>query len=363
MSYGMDIGLLSRINENIMDDESKRIFSARLMYSMTGDVDYLSEPAGRFKNKVTADKRWEMFVPILGEKARANGLMLYGAGSFGEKILELTGDVSWKGIIDKSPSCDALKGIPVVSLDEYLKKDCCECIVISSKRYYEDIQADLKLCGIGQDRIIDGTVLYDLTEGAQYFDLEELPHSDVREIFLDVGCCDGMSSVGFMKWCDRNGYCYCFEPDENNIRLIEKVLSDKGVLLDEDYSLIRKGAWDKETELSFVSSGDHTSHVVESNVKSEALSAETIPVTTIDKAIGDKPVTFVKMDIEGSELRALHGAKNTIIRNKPKLAISVYHKPEDIWEIPEYIMELRPDYRFYLRHYSFDVYETVLYAI
>ena len=52
------------------------------------------------------------------------------------------------------------------------------------------------------------------------------------------------------------------------------------------------------------------------------------------------------------------------IRNrKPKLAICVYHKAGDILEIPTFILQLRPDYQLYLRHYSFEQSETVLYAI
>lgn len=73
--------------------------------------------------------------------------------------------------------------------------------------------------------------------------------------------------------------------------------------------------------------------------------------------------SYIKMDIEGAELKALEEARNTIVNYKPKLAICVYHKPEDIIEIPLYIHKIVPEYRFYLRHHSKTAEETVLYAI
>ena len=73
-------------------------------------------------------------------------------------------------------------------------------------------------------------------------------------------------------------------------------------------------------------------------------------------------VDFIKMDIEGSELRALQGAENCLKIFKPKLAISLYHKVEDFFEIPLYLDGLGLGYRFYLDHYTIHAGETVLYA-
>ena len=87
-----------------------------------------------------------------------------------------------------------------------------------------------------------------------------------------------------------------------------------------------------------------------------------VQVTAMDEVIKDR-VSFIKMDIEGAELRALRGAKYLIQKYKPKLAISIYHKPEDIIDIPNYIVDLVPEYKFYIRQYSYGYCETVLYAI
>ena len=83
----------------------------------------------------------------------------------------------------------------------------------------------------------------------------------------------------------------------------------------------------------------------------------------IDDIIDNEKIpTFIKMDVEGAEKNAILGAENTISRYKPRLAISIYHKPKDIIEIPTLLKELVPEYKFAIRHYSTNVYETVLYA-
>ncbi len=71
------------------------------------------------------------------------------------------------------------------------------------------------------------------------------------------------------------------------------------------------------------------------------------------------------MDIEGSEYEALLGLKNKIKKYKPKLAISVYHNNDHLWQIPKLIYELNPDYKFYLRYYGGPILPTeyILYAI
>lgn len=87
-----------------------------------------------------------------------------------------------------------------------------------------------------------------------------------------------------------------------------------------------------------------------------------ITCDAIDDLCARDKVTFIKMDIEGSEQEALNGAEKVIQRDKPKLAICIYHSWEDLYEIPFLIKKMVPEYRLYIRHHSDTIFETVLYA-
>lgn len=73
---------------------------------------------------------------------------------------------------------------------------------------------------------------------------------------------------------------------------------------------------------------------------------------------------MIKLDIERAEYKALHGAKNIIVNNEPKLAICLYHRLQDFWEIPTYIKLLVPQYKMYVRHHQNETMGgTVMYAV
>ena len=79
--------------------------------------------------------------------------------------------------------------------------------------------------------------------------------------------------------------------------------------------------------------------------------------------VGRSPPTFIKMDIEGGERRAIAGASALIERLQPTLAVSAYHHPRDLWEIPLLIAERTPRAWLFLRHYTREVDDTVCYSI
>ena len=86
-------------------------------------------------------------------------------------------------------------------------------------------------------------------------------------------------------------------------------------------------------------------------------------LVTLDSVLENKKVTILKLDIEGAEMQGLEGAVNIIKEQKPKLAICLYHRPEDLWEIPLYIKEIDAKYRMIIKHHGMINYtDTVLYG-
>lgn len=187
----------------------------------------------------------------------------------------------------------------------------------------------------------------------QYFDPEIIDLTD-NEIFVDGGMYTGDTASIFFEFAGgKYKQYYGFEPDEKNLEAATKNLcSQSGV------TIIPKGLWSSEARLAF--SGSLTS----SSKLDETDGDSFVEVTALDVYFYDKaPPTFIKMDIEGAELEALKGAEKIIREHKPKLAVCAYHKPEDLYTLPELIRNYRSDYKFYLRHYTESIYETVLYAV
>ena len=90
-----------------------------------------------------------------------------------------------------------------------------------------------------------------------------------------------------------------------------------------------------------------------------------VKVTTIGnflKNSGVPSVDFIKMDVEGLELKVLKAAAETIKTFKTRLALSAYHRGDDFVKLPKFLLELNPNYKFYVRHCRPSLNETVLYA-
>lgn len=197
--------------------------------------------------------------------------------------------------------------------------------------------------------------LYNLVEGNQYFpkDLIELTS---KESFVDAGAYTGDTLNTFLNNVDNQfEYYYAFEPDFTNFQTLEKFVATVNL---ENIKVFNAGVSFKKAKLRFKSDLVNT---VKSTFSEDG--ELEIDVDSIDNVLDGQPVSFIKMDIEGAEFDALNGARVSIEKFKPKLAVSMYHKPDDLIKLPQLIKSMRSDYKFYLRHHLHITQELVLYAI
>jgi FkbM family methyltransferase len=173
--------------------------------------------------------------------------------------------------------------------------------------------------------------------------------------YIDCGVYDGLDIKGYAGWAGNScGRIYGFEPNAANIPAIESNLGRWDI---SNCKIIPKAVSDRDTVLRFDDSlGDGARISGDGSVE--------IAAAAIDGAVGeDEKVAFIKMDIEGAELDALHGAEKTVRRHRPTLAVCIYHRAEDIFTIPDYILSIAPDYRLYIRGFALGNHEMVLYAV
>lgn len=246
-------------------------------------------------------------------------------------------------------------GIPVISLSEYFRyyKDCYMICIGGMK------QQMLTAQGVSSDKVIGFANI----DRLQYFDDEIVP-SDAEHVFVDGGCLDlYTTNLFFLKGREKYKKAYAFEPLKDNFEKCLKNCENWG--LDDKVSLYHGALWDKEEDLPLVIASYEGSNLIDEKIdgNKETKNIEIVKGFALDQVLQGDAVTFIKLDIEGSELKALHGMSETIKRYRPVLAIAVYHRPEDIVEIPNYIKSLVPEYKFFLRMYHMDHTEHILYAV
>ena len=186
----------------------------------------------------------------------------------------------------------------------------------------------------------------------QYFD-EVVKFSD-EEVFVDCGGYTGDTIEAFLKAVDNKfKHIYSFEPDERNFKILTKYV--EGLEQKDKIKAIKAGVYYKSSvfylqgeEMAIACTNEATDRKVE--------------VCAIDDVVKFAP-TYIKMDIETFETYALLGAMESIVKYKPKLAISIYHKFDDLWNIPLLLKQWVSEYDLYIRHYECYQAETVVYAI
>lgn len=332
--------LLKKVYEHLQDEESKKIYCARSLFSLSDDRAYMKEVV---RNMVVSVHMCQQLY-----KNKDKKLVLFGAGEWGKALMYYFPEIEWSCIVDNNRVGEKMNGYEIISLEKMLEMENVYVIVAVLFKYKE-IEKQLRKVGLcDTDFLMLGKVAVEKT----YFDLPMIHFSD-DEVYVDIGAFNGDTAMQFANMMkNRYEHIYMLEPN----KLLYEECKNKFSEL-ENCTIINKGAWDKTDKLSFVEAGEGSRIVNESDAATE------IETVSLDECLEGKKVTYIKMDVEGAEMAALIGAENLIRTNKPKLAISVYHKRDDIWEIPKLLLKYNPDYKFYLRIYSFTGNDTVLYAL
>ena len=182
------------------------------------------------------------------------------------------------------------------------------------------------------------------------------------DVVIDAGGCFGDTALYFADVVGSSGKVYCYEFDPTNLVVYEHNMRINPGLSDR-IQLVENALWSlPDREMHFLADGAGT-RLDPKDTNSP--NGKTVLTDTIDAMVdrlGVAKVDFIKMDIEGAELDALKGSRDTIQRDRPKLAICLYHRLEHFWEIPKFIDSLDCGYKFWLGHFTIHAEETVLFA-
>ena len=221
------------------------------------------------------------------------------------------------------------------------KKEITELFDISDPQTHRYLDIIFTLRERAEDDLYPPEFYAGTGDKLDYFcDPELAPKGDAT--LIDVGAFIGDSIEPVrVKYTDRLKKIIAFEPDPDSLKLLKKYADDKGIA-DKTVTLpYALGAENKEIRYTKLGAVSHRS-----DDGNEILQQKVFDELPQMEIVGD---AMIKMDIEGAELSALQGMKRFIQSAQPYLAICLYHKVEDLYDVPHYIKSICADYRLVLR--------------
>jgi FkbM family methyltransferase len=231
-----------------------------------------------------------------------------------------------------------------------------------------DIEAAHSLLGDQESRaVFEGKLAYYLSRDKAridairsantiYFD-RSIHNPSPEEVVVDGGAYVGDTLSSFVdESAGRFRAYYAFEPDPVSFdRLAMEAARDPARV-----TAVQAGLARQTSSARLLSTHGADARLL----RGDETGGEEVPVVGLDDYFEERrPPTLIKMDIEGAEAEALHGASHLIHASRPTLAISAYHYPTDLWRIPLLVDQLMPGSRLFLRHYTREVDDTVCYAL
>lgn len=203
----------------------------------------------------------------------------------------------------------------------------------------------------------------------QYFAVPEMLTFSENDVFVDCGAFVGDTVESYLNHCQGLFHkIIAFEPGPVQFKAMKERfqrLRREWAIPSENLECICAGVGSRSSHAS-LAEDEITHHIIGAHLvdmDSEKIAdGNAVAIVALDEALKDQCVGFIKADIEGYEMDMLHGAEHLIRTQHPRMAICLYHKLMDYYEIPLYLHELVPEYHFKVRHHSMRLTETVLYA-
>lgn len=206
--------------------------------------------------------------------------------------------------------------------------------------------------------IHDLSLIWNIYDENQYFGNRIIQKTNGN--FVDCGAYQGDTLIQFMKQIGTREYKYfAFEADKNNFVSLTNLCKENNWNV-ETYNL---GVWNEQDTLYFQNDAVSEANVSGKVVENQEDATVKVSADSLDNVLADEKVDFIKMDIEGAEIKALQGAQKIIKAQKPILAISAYHEVNHLWEVPLMIKEMNEGYKIYFAHHMWNMADTVCYGI
>jgi len=192
---------------------------------------------------------------------------------------------------------------------------------------------------------------------------KDILHAENFESIADLGAYNGDTLREIKPYAVRLKSAIAFEPDRrNHKKLCEYAENEDGFVI----KALQNAAWNKTETLIFDGSGNRNSTLFSGDSLPVTKGAKCIEVdaTSLDDALAGNRVDYIKYDVEGSEREAIEGSQKTLENYSPALLVSLYHRSEDIFELPLLLHRLYPEYKFYVRRREYiPAWDTVLLAV
>lgn len=281
------------------------------------------------------EEEYENFVVVLA----------FGAGY--DSLIEKIDSISKKHKL-LVPDTAVVGGEPFTK--EYLSENFCK-----AQKVYELLADDFS------KKVFENIISYKITGEISYLrEITTLPKEAYENIlqlqnnstYVDLGAYNGdtvREFIGFTGGSYRK--IYAVEPNGRNYRKLCEYGENIANL-----QCINAACWSYSGELAFSKGGGRMAKADEKGVLTRCVS--------VDDLVGDEGCDYIKFDVEGAEKQGVEGAVKTLERFSPKLCVALYHRLEDIIELPLQIHKINPDYKFHIRHYPYyPAWETNLFCV